>query len=147
MNKRQRERLLTLADFLETLPEKNFDMAYFQPYIDNRKGDLHELRHFNTEKPLGSPVEEVECGTVCCVAGWASIVHQNTWPKYANGEVGVCDDIFRKFFGLSERNTNKICFSKILLTKKERKALDLGDSDRFTPSIKAKQIRQIVKSL
>lgn len=145
MNKRQRERLLKLADFLETLPEKNFDMAYFDPYL-LVKGRVI-LRTWLEEDPLGTPSEEIECGTACCVVGWASIVHKNTWPKYGNGEPKVSDYQFRKFFGLSEIHTNKICFSKILLNKKERKALALGDGGEFTSTIKAKQIRQIVKSL
>lgn len=144
MNKRQRERLLKLADFLEVLPEKNFDMGHFQPYIDTIMDEM-SLRHFNPEKPLGSPAEEIACGTACCVAGWASIVHQGTWPKNDEGIFEIDDGIFRKFFGLSERDTHNICFSESLLFKKERKALGLGDNTKFTPEIKAKQIRLVVE--
>lgn len=141
MNKKQKEGLLELADFLETLPEANFDMDYFYPYTVG-EGGSHEHRDCSQ---LLYPETEVKCGTLCDVTGWAAILNRGTWPKHMDGKLTIDDASFQKFFGLDGSNTDRICFSRFVLPKKERKALGLDSGKEFTSKIKAKQIRRIVE--
>jgi deoxyribodipyrimidine photolyase-like uncharacterized protein len=53
------EKILKLADFLETVPDERFNMNYFF------RGTDHDYRYIIENG--GS------CGTAACVAGWASI--------------------------------------------------------------------------
>lgn len=57
MNK---ERMMELANFLERLPEKQFDM---QVWVKDLRNDLDAFH--KEEYDYGS------CNTVCCIAGWA----------------------------------------------------------------------------
>lgn len=66
-----REKMLELADKLEAIPDRKFDMSTF--YRDS-KGEpaSHSIVHLgiagNPEKVLS------ECGTRACIAGWAVIL-------------------------------------------------------------------------
>ena len=52
------QRLLMLADFLETVPEKKFDITVWR-YAKNSRPDISD-ENLTTE-----------CGTVACAVGWA----------------------------------------------------------------------------
>lgn len=60
------ENMLKLADFLDNLPEKKFDMRqWFAERVEDKGlGGLRKrIDHFN----VGN-----ECGTTACIAGWAA---------------------------------------------------------------------------
>ena len=66
MNKR---RLLALADFMETVPRKHFDMNYWlKVFVWSGYQKLIDVDHGEGEKKLG------ECGTAACALGWATQV-------------------------------------------------------------------------
>lgn len=50
------ERLLELANLLETIPEDNFNLVSWGCNFDELRAPQKEL---------------IECGTVCCAVGWA----------------------------------------------------------------------------
>jgi len=61
MNK---ERMLELAEFLEKLPEEQFDMTSWVKDLRSNQGDLYYKEYFKSE------YEVFDCNTVCCIAGW-----------------------------------------------------------------------------
>jgi hypothetical protein len=84
MNK---ERMLQLADYIEKLPEHKFEMQYWisqkvqkeNPYgEDYWKMDYAPRMDSNSlsEKLL----EPLDCGTACCIAGWATAIQNNFKP-------------------------------------------------------------------
>ena len=66
MNKR---RLLALADFMETVPRKHFDMSrWLRIFVWSGYPKLTDSDRGEGEKKLG------ECGTAACALGWATQV-------------------------------------------------------------------------
>jgi hypothetical protein len=82
MNK---ERMLQLADYIENLPEHKFEMQY---WISNKieQGTFNNKPYWSIESyPLwhSNPetlVEPLNCGTACCIAGWAAAIENNFKP-------------------------------------------------------------------
>lgn len=127
MNKK---RLLKLADFLDTLKPKNFDVS--------------EWARQGTVWIRGDEVKP-DCGTVACAAGWACFIpeFQRLGLMLAPNREGVfvvCfdhywgDDAIEIFFGLGEDSslTSRIFYQ------------DGYDDSRVTPKMVAKRIRQVV---
>jgi len=84
MNK---ERMLQLADYIENLPEHKFEMQYWlstkieqgmwngKPYWST---DSYPIIH-NSEQNTKT-LEPLDCGTACCIAGWATAMKDNFKP-------------------------------------------------------------------
>jgi len=84
MNK---ERMLKLADYIESLPEHKFEMKYWlstkieqgmwngKPYWSTYS---HPIIH-NSEQNTKT-MEPLDCGTACCIAGWATAMKDNFKP-------------------------------------------------------------------
>lgn len=100
MNKRQKERLLKLADAIEKLDDKNFDL---RSYV-KLKGDIEDLKQ-----------KKLNCGTTCCAIGWMPSVFPRIceWKlvdEY-HGDINVMlkndpyvtgYEVAREVFGLSD---------------------------------------------
>ncbi len=102
MNKRQERYLLSLANFLDNLPKENWDMDRYNPRTPT--GLL-------VDRPQGAK-HEIGCGTTCCVAGWAAILHKGAWPKWnpdGGTELDISYETFQDFFGLGENDAHAIC--------------------------------------
>ena len=83
MNK---ERMLQLADYIENLPEHKFEMQYWisqkvqkENYIGEEywKLDYAPTLHSDLTQIL---LEPLDCGTACCIAGWAAAIENNFKP-------------------------------------------------------------------
>ncbi len=115
----QRDRLLRLATFLETLPEGNWE-------IRDWHGHAHEigvgLKHGDSK--FETPVQAMECGTACCVAGWAAVLNADDWLEEFGTEtvelendgttretkvLRVDDCTFADFFGITLEAADYIC--------------------------------------
>jgi hypothetical protein len=80
MNK---ERMLQLADYIEKLPEHKFEMQYWisqkvkkENYIGDEYWKMDYAPTISSEELL----EPLDCGTACCIAGWATSIENNFKP-------------------------------------------------------------------
>ena len=81
MNK---ERMLQLADYIEKLPEHKFEMQYWISQKVKKENYLGEEYWKTDYAPLGDSktlVEPLDCGTACCIAGWATAIENNFKPN------------------------------------------------------------------
>jgi len=83
MNK---ERMLQLADYIEKLPEHKFEMQYWisqkvkkENYLGEEYWKLDYAPTLNTDLSQ-SFLEPLDCGTACCIAGWATAIESNFKP-------------------------------------------------------------------
>ena len=83
MNK---ERMLQLADYIEKLPEHKFEMQYWisqKVKKENVYGEeywkLDYAPTMNSDLSQGL-LEPLDCGTACCIAGWATAIESNFKP-------------------------------------------------------------------
>jgi hypothetical protein len=80
MNK---ERMLQLADFIEKLPEHKFEMQYWISQKIQKENYLGDEYWKTDYAPLGDSIrliEPLDCGTACCIAGWATAIENNFKP-------------------------------------------------------------------
>jgi len=105
-------KLEQLAQFVETIPRKQFNMGYWaakkSPLIGGDGLDKDTL--ICEIKP--------ECGTVCCIAGWQVIskgmcifdqtVYKNPKQFAAGNSLGAPDAIAAKMLGLGEYEASKL---------------------------------------
>ena len=76
MNK---ERMLQLADYIENLPSNKFDMNYWISY--KTKNELGAWVLFKGRYELDETfMDPLDCGTACCIAGWATAIESNFEP-------------------------------------------------------------------
>ena len=73
MNLKCKERLLELADKLEKLP---FEL----------EDDDHSVESFTMTQYVKSGTQNVNCGTACCIAGWALALYE---PNISLGDGNV----------------------------------------------------------
>jgi hypothetical protein len=120
----QAKRLLKLADFLEDIPRKHFDMGQYASKDPNGKGKF-------------------KCGTTACALGWATQIpafrklgfkmNSKGHPVFADqdGNRFFCLEAGEEFFAIDSYETSKL-FS--------------GDDEAYaTPKQVAKGIRKFVK--
>lgn len=93
------KRLMKLADFLDTVPRKHFDMTI---YVD---GAIERLTNH-------------ECGTSACAFGWACTI-----PSFRKAGLGLIGgylpiykswsdrDAAERFFGITEREAETLFYS------------------------------------
>ena len=83
MNK---ERMLQLADFIEKLPEHKFEMQYWISQKVKKENYLgEEYWKIDYAPTIGNRfvkdlLEPLDCGTACCIAGWATAIENNFKP-------------------------------------------------------------------
>jgi hypothetical protein len=80
MNK---ERMLQLADYIEKLPEHKFEMQYWISQKVQKENSYGEDYWKTDYAPLGDSIrliEPLDCGTACCIAGWATAIENNFKP-------------------------------------------------------------------
>lgn len=83
MNK---ERMLQLADFIEKLPEHKFEMQYWISQKVKKENYLgEEYWKIDYAPTMGNSLvkdllEPLNCGTACCIAGWATAIENNFKP-------------------------------------------------------------------
>lgn len=117
MNKQQRtqrarinvNRLFRLADLLRELPPKEFNMELWISKfkgMDNVFLSKGMANKFNVKKP------QPGCGTVCCIAGWATAIHPDLVIKEAqvkNTRTGKKGEIgFGQAFGITLDESTKL---------------------------------------
>lgn len=140
-----RKRLAKLADFLETVPRKRFDMrvwAYAQ-----------EKFVFRKDKPVVTT--SPECGTSACALGWATAVFPRHLMLTAlpTCQCGECRDREPRRAEVVLRENPKVegfdaAEKFFALTMPQ--AYELFDTPygekKVTPKQKARQIRRFIKS-
>lgn len=80
--------MLQLADFIETLPDHKFDMNYWVGQKERAGEDKEWITtHYPTTYSASSINEEsqtkyepFDCGTACCIAGWAAMIQNDLKP-------------------------------------------------------------------
>ena len=83
MNK---ERMLQLADYIEKLPEHKFEMQYWisqKVQKENVYGeDYWKINYAPRMDSVSGDklLEPLDCGTACCIAGWATAIENNFKP-------------------------------------------------------------------
>lgn len=119
MTKRQRERILKLADFLEgPLAEaerrtgrRKFDMERYSSYVDDPAFEKRAPRKVGVTKEL--------CNTAACALGWATVVFPRSLKlsgEYSDvnlihGSAGSAEMDAEKFFGMSEHQVSKAFYT------------------------------------
>ena len=121
MSKEQRVDILKLADFLDCLPPARLKMVMLNPFYGSIGPKLNRDPY--------SVRKEIECGTSCCVIGWAAILNQDRWEGFKGDGFFIGCDMFSKFFGMHLSDTTRIGY----------------DNFEYTPQQKAQEIRRIVK--
>lgn len=129
-----KKRLLTLAKFLLTVPEDNFDLSTW------RAGDCSG---FVTDEKLNNHT----CGTTACAVGWACSIPEfinlglhmplhrvSAWSSYPVFSGQVSWDAVEKFFGITQEESKYLFQSDYYY----------GTSEA-TPSGVAIRIKQFVK--
>lgn len=93
MTKRHKERLLKLAAFLRTVPNKFFNLEVLTAGGDGKDFD-----------PCGLKKLDHKCGSVACAMGWCPIVFPRTFRyNSAGGVEGKDENIsIKSFFGLDK---------------------------------------------
>lgn len=67
------KRLLQLADFLETIPDRNFDMNTFYRRAIENEHDAFSYSAFSYSLPNRRQSKpELSCGSTACAGGWAT---------------------------------------------------------------------------
>ena len=101
MNK---ERMLQLADYIEKLPEHKFEMQYWisqkvkkENYIGEEYWKTEYAPLFDSEKLL----EPLDCGTACCIAGWATAIENNFKPIAIMQDRKTIETRGKEWLGLS----------------------------------------------
>lgn len=100
MNK---ENMLKLADFIEKLPSKRFDMG---DWIRVGNDAVHSV-------PEEIVMDPFSCDTKACVAGWAVLALGNDEQKRAVAErVGRAENIGQEILGLSEWEAERLFYGR-----------------------------------
>ncbi len=120
MNRTEHKRFLSLADFIEDLPPENFRMTTW--------ADCGTRSHFQNHDHTAQ--REVNCGTSCCVAGWAAVKHRKVWARRFGFErktqysrfnvLRVNVDNFAFFYGLQWKDSHDICLDGMRMTTDEK---------------------------
>jgi hypothetical protein len=113
MNK---ERMLQLADYIEKLPEHKFEMQYWISQKTKKENYLGE-EYWKTEfAPYGnsqSLIEPLECGTACCIAGWATAIENNFKPIAIMQDGKTIETRGREWLDLSIEQANNLFLMNI----------------------------------
>lgn len=117
MNATGKKRLLKLADFLQTVKPKRFDMGFFAT------GDLHE------------------CGTAGCALGWATMV-----PSFQKAGLYLDDGMSVRFKGSRVHDSFRVAEKFFDLTEREAENFFLRRENHETPKQVARNIRAAVKA-
>lgn len=130
MTKRHKERLLKLADFLETVPKKNFNLETFAE-SDKDESINSFIKRFRKK----------ECGTTGCALGWCTVVFPRKFKFEHNFCNSDCDiglnmgwETADEFFGL-RRIESEYLFMK-----------DKYPLNKRTPKCVSKRIRKFVET-
>lgn len=150
MNK---QRLLELADHLDSLPRKRFNMASFYTRWVKRDGTKWEVGFLSgrddfdedeTIRPTDvTKVLEGSCNTSACIAGWAVALHPRAGAKDTHGRWARSWFDGERYFnydvaehaasilGLESADAHRLFFQDMGMTpkqaaKKIRKAVKLG---------------------
>lgn len=136
MNSVGKKRLLKLADFLETLPKKKFDLNVYV-------GDIKDGQ---------APNKQYDCGTTACAIGWCPVVFSRSGVHYQEqydygGRLIDMDVVFptndgdlqndmgaEKFFDLTEGELNYLFMPNSYMV------------GRRGPKSVANRIRQVVET-
>ena len=104
MNK---ERMLQLADYIEKLPEHKFEMQYWisqKIQKENSYGEdywkIDYAPTMNSDLTKGL-LEPLDCGTACCIAGWATAIESNFKPIAIIQDGKTIEDRAREWLDLS----------------------------------------------
>ena len=109
MNK---ERMLALADLIENLPKKKFHMNYWSAlrYLAiDYKGDKYLSDNIQSNENLNPN----ECGTVCCIAGWATAMKTDFKPLEIPEESHInfmVPAIAKEYLELTQREANNLFY-------------------------------------
>lgn len=111
MNK---ERMLQLADYIENLPEHKFEMQYWisqKVQKENNYGEEYwkidytpRIDSVNSDKFL----EPLDCGTACCIAGWATSIESNFKPIAIMQDGKTIETRAREWLDLSVEQSNNL---------------------------------------
>lgn len=113
MNK---DRMLQLADYIEDLPEHKFEMQY---WISQK---VKSKNYYGTEywKTDYAPVfnvdvflEPLDCGTACCIAGWATAIENNFKPIAMMQDNKTIEDRGREWLDLTYAQANNLFLMNI----------------------------------
>lgn len=111
MNK---ERMLQLADYIEKLPEHKFEMQYWisqKIQKENSYGEdywkIDYAPTMNSDLTKGL-LEPLDCGTACCIAGWATAIESNFKPIAIIQDGKTIEDRAREWLDLSYEQSQNL---------------------------------------
>jgi hypothetical protein len=134
-------RMIELAEHLESLPRKRFDMTSFWNVVRSRKpgaADPDEVLNEGREsaKRIASALQN-HCNTTACIAGWAVALHPRAGGDVAKGRYSTwtgehhydISDHAQAILGLDREDASRLFHQGM----------------RMTPRQAAKRIRKAVK--
>ena len=114
MTKQQYKDGMRLGRLLRRVPEKNWDMTHFSPY-----SRYDRILQQNAALP-SSEKKAFECGTACCVGGWAAYQNRRVWERDSIGNLIIHTGSFKRFYGISSGESERICLNRLDMSPKEK---------------------------
>ena len=108
--------MLQLADYIENLPEHKFEMQYWLSQKVKKENYLGEEYWKTDYAPLGSSkslIEPLDCGTACCIAGWATAIENNFKPIAIIQDDKTIETRGREWLDLSIEQANNLFLMNI----------------------------------
>lgn len=104
--------MLQLADFIETLPDHKFDMSYWiSEKEQNNYSDEWIVRFYpriwepDTDQVIFEPFD---CGTACCIAGWAAMMKNDFKPMPFFVDDETIESRAREWLDLTHEQSNNL---------------------------------------
>lgn len=111
MNQRQRERLEKVAQTLEAVNPRNFNLNDWFDRYNPETGRYQTTDEARCE--LRKALKEGhKCGTTACVAGYFPVIFPRSWhydcdvPKLIDDDFGTVESGAREFFGITDAACN-----------------------------------------
>lgn len=113
MNK---DRMLQLADYIEDLPEHKFEMQYWisqKVKKEYSNGEEYWKTDYAPVFNVDIFLEPLDCGTACCIAGWATAIENNFKPIAMMQDDKTIEDRGREWLDLTYAQANNLFLMNI----------------------------------
>lgn len=141
MNK---ERMILLADLLDSISPENFNLAYWASYYS--PGEEEEFRHSCQD---GDYVElsAYKCNTAGCVAGWA-VALKNDLSIDKTVCITEIEEQARDYLGLTDQEAHSLFYySSLSIWNCYHEQLGLDDDFGFDHSVKSHHAATMLRNL
>ena len=108
--------MLQLADYIEDLPEHKFEMQYWisqKVKKEYSNGEEYWKTDYAPVFNVDIFLEPLDCGTACCIAGWATAIENNFKPIAMMQDGKTIEDRGREWLDLTYAQANNLFLMNI----------------------------------